>query len=118
MEDAYLNAIADAGGALITHIGLVDDNGDELTGDGYARQAVTWTSAGSGGDDAGTIRPNANLTFSVPAGTVAGWQGYSASSSGTAYGIVDLNAPEVFAAPGTAILVAANTALHHAVEGS
>src|SRR5690606_10237816 len=107
-----------AGAAAITHIGLVNGSGDELTGDGYARQAVTWTSAGSGGDDPGTIRPNANLTFSVPAATVSGWQGYSADESGTAYGIVDLDAPEVFAAPGTAILVAANTALNHAVEGS
>lgn len=43
METVYLNAIGDHGGSLITHIGLVDDTGTELTGGSpaYARQAVT-----------------------------------------------------------------------------
>jgi len=31
MEEAYLNAIADHGASLITHIGLVDEAGTELT---------------------------------------------------------------------------------------
>ena len=31
MTEAYRNAIANHGATLITHIGLVDENGDELT---------------------------------------------------------------------------------------
>lgn len=108
MSEGYRNAVATAGGNLITHIGLIDDGGDELSGGSYARQAVTWTSA-----SAGTIRPNANLTFSVPAvATVAGWRGYSASSSGTNYGGEALT-PEEFAEAGQYTLLAASTGILH-----
>ena len=56
MNAAYLNAIRDAGQGLITHIGLVDAGGTELSGGGYARQPVTWTD-----ENPGNSRPSATL---------------------------------------------------------
>lgn len=110
MTTGYLNSIADDGGALITHIGLVDEGGTELSGGSpaYARQAVTWTSA-----TGGLIRPDANLDFDIPAGdTVAGWRGYSASSGGTNYGGEDLS-PESFISQGSYRLLASATGIQH-----
>ena len=107
MSEGYRNAIADAGGELISHIGLVDDVGTEISGGSYARQAVTWTSASGG-----TIRPNADLTFDVPACTVGGWRGFSASSEGTNHGGEDLT-EEVFAAAGQYKLLATSTGIKH-----
>lgn len=109
MTEGYRNAIANHGASLITHIGLVDENGTELTGGSpaYARLAVTWTTA-----SAGTIRPNADLTFNVPAVTVGGWRGFSALTEGTNYGGKALT-NEVFAAQGEYKLLAANTGILH-----
>ena len=107
MVTGYLNAIANAGAALITHIGLVDETGTEIVGGTYARLAVTWTGAVDG-----TIRPNADLTFEVPAGTVGGWRGYSALTVGTDYGGQVLT-NEVFAAAGQYKLLAAGTGILH-----
>jgi hypothetical protein len=108
MSVGYRNAIADAGADLITHIGLVDDEGTELSGGSYARKAVTWTAASGG-----TIRPTADLTFDVPAGaTVAGWRGFSASTGGTNYGGADLT-EETFAAAGQYKLLAVSTGILH-----
>ncbi len=110
METAYLNAIATEGRTLITHIGLVNATGTELTGGSpaYARQAVTWTTASGG-----VIRPTANLTFNIPAGaTVGGWRGYSASTGGTNYGGDDLT-NETYAGQGEYTLLAASTGITH-----
>lgn len=110
MNEDYLNAIADEGGTLITHIGLVDETGTEITGGdpAYARQAVTWTAASGG-----TIRPSADLTFDIPSGTtVGGWRGYSASSSGTNYGGEDLT-QESYASQGEYTLLASGTGILH-----
>lgn len=110
MSEGYRNAIADEGALLITHIGLVDETGTELTGGdpAYARQAVTWTSASGG-----TIRPDADLTFDVPASTtVGGWSGYSASTDGTDYGGADLTNEE-FTNQGEYTLLAASTGITH-----
>lgn len=110
MTEGYRNAIATHGASLITHIGLVDELGVELTGGSpaYARKAITWTAAA-----AGTIRPNANLTFDIPAGvTVGGWRGYTALSGGTDHGGEDLT-QEAFAAQGQYTLLAANTGILH-----
>lgn len=108
MTDAYLNATANAGGALITHIGLVNAGGTELSGGGYARQAVTWT-AGS----AGLIRPTADRVFTVGSGAVvAGWRGYSASTGGTDYGGSALS-QVTFGNAGTYTLTAASTGVDH-----
>jgi len=110
MNNDYLNTIADAGGGNITHIGLVDETGTEISGGSpaYARQAVTWTSASGG-----TIRPNADLTFDIPASTtVGGWRGYSASTAGTDYGGEDLT-QETYASQGEYTLLSSGTGILH-----
>lgn len=110
MAVGYRNAIATAGGALITHIGLVDETGTEITGGSpaYARVAVTWTSAALG-----VIRPNADLTFNIPASTtVGGWRGFSASTAGTNYGGQDLT-NEAFVGQGQYKVLAAGTGILH-----
>lgn len=111
MLDSYLTGIlATEGAAAITHIGLVDETGTELTGGSpaYARKAVTWTAP-----TGGLIRPNADLEFDVPASTtVGGWRGYSAVSAGTDYGGADLT-QETFASQGTYTLLSASTSIDH-----
>jgi hypothetical protein len=110
MNATYRNAIATEGASLITHIGLVDEAGEEIDGGdpAYARQSVTWAAA-----DNGRIQLDANLTFNVPADTtVGGWRGYSASTEGTNYGGKDLT-NESFAGQGTYTLQASGTWIDH-----
>jgi hypothetical protein len=111
MSDDYLSGVlAPAGAAAITHIGLVDETGTELSGGepAYARKAVTWTSPSDG-----LIRPNADIEFDVPASTtVGGWRGFSGSAGGTDYGGEDLT-NEAFAAQGTYTLRADQTSIDH-----
>lgn len=108
MLENYRNATATYGGSLITHIGLVNQSENEISGGGYARQAVTWTTASGG-----IIRPSTDLTFDIPAGTtVAGWRGFSASSGGTNYGGHSLT-EEYFANAGQYKLVASSTGIKH-----
>ena len=108
MATSYLNAIATAGAAAITHIGLVNASGTELSGGSYARKAVTWAAPSNG-----TVRPSADLTFDVPAGaTVAGWRGFTALTSGTNHGGADLTA-EVYAGAGQYVLLAASSGISH-----
>lgn len=110
MLAAYLNALRTEGKTLITHIGLVDDVGAELSGGSpaYARQAVTWA---DGAD--GIMSPNADLEFDIPAGdSVAGWRGYSALTAGTDYGGEALT-QEDYASQGTYTLLAASTNITH-----
>jgi hypothetical protein len=109
MTEGYRNAIAGHGGGLITHIGLVDNTATELTGGTYARIAVTWTTASGG-----TIRPNADLTFNVPAGAnVSGWRGFTAPTAGTNYGGGALTR-EDYASAGQYKLLSASTGILHA----
>lgn len=110
MATSYLNAIATSGGALITHIGLVDETGTEITGGtpAYARQAVTWTAATNG-----LVRPTVDLLFNIPSGkTVAGWRGFTAVTAGTNHGGADLT-DEVYSSQGTYTLLAASTGIDH-----
>ncbi|MGV0961435.1 MAG: hypothetical protein ACOYB1_16545 [Limnohabitans sp.] len=108
MNTNYLNAIAAAGRTTVTHIGLVDGSGNEITGASYARQAVTWTTASNG-----QIRPSANLVFQINQGTtVAGWRGFSAATAGTNFGGSDLTSV-TFTNSGTYTLLAASTAINH-----
>lgn len=109
MSSAYLNAIASAGAALVTHFGLVDETGTELSGGSYARIANTPTASGAG------WAPSADLTFNVPAGIVGGWRAYSASTGGTDYGGQDVT-EETFAAAGEYTLTAAETGTTHAAS--
>ncbi len=115
MTAEYREAIADYGGTLITHIGLVDEDGYELEGGDptYARQVVTWTSA-----DDGTIRPTADLTFDVPADTtVAGWRAYASVTGDTPEDADDYGGKaltqETFANQGEYKLLAASTGILH-----
>ena len=108
MTDAYLNLTATAGGGGVTHIGLVNAGGTELSGGGYARLPVTWTAP-----TAGLIRPTANLVFTVGAGAVvAGWRGYSAITAGTDYGGQALT-QSTFSNAGQYTLLAASTGIDH-----
>lgn len=105
MNAAFINALAAYGATLITHIGLVDGSGIEITGGtpAYARKAVTWTGA------AGVKSPSANLLFDIPAAaTVAGWRGYSAVTAGTDYQGAALTSTP-FASQGTYNVLAAST---------
>ena len=108
MNAAYLNAIRDHGQSLITHIGLVNAAGVELSGGGYARQAVTWTDSADG-----ESRPSADLVFTTEAGDeVAGWRGYSAATTGTEYGGANFTTV-TYSNPGTFTLLAASTSIDH-----
>jgi hypothetical protein len=110
MNASYLNAIRDHGQSIITHLGLV--NGSEVEPSGgspaYARIAETWTDDGNG-----VSRPAANRVFDVPAHTVAGWRGYTASSGGTNHGGANFASPTVFGSQGTFTLLAASTSITH-----
>jgi len=110
MTQNYRNALASAGAALITHIGLVDDQGKELTGGSpaYARQPVQWKAPIDGMN-----RPAADLLFNIgPGSVVAGWRGFSASASGTNYGGEDLLV-EPFVGQGEYKLLASKTGIAH-----
>ena len=112
MSTRYRDATADAGGALISYLGLVNDKGRELAGGSpaYARQAVRWKKAADG-----TIRPTGDLTFAVPAGaTVAGWRGFSARVKGVDYGGEALT-QEAYAGQGVYTLFADGTGIMHEV---
>lgn len=103
MNSAFHNALATHGASLITHIGLVDAGGTELSGGGYARQAVTWTGA------AAVKSPNADLVFTTEAGdVVAEWRGYSALTGGTDYGGAAVTT-RTYTNAGTYTLLAAST---------
>lgn len=109
MATSYLNLVATAGAAAITHLGLVDETGTELTGGTYARKPVTWAAASGG-----VVRPNADLTFDVPAGKiVGGWRGFTALTSGTNHGGQSLT-QETYVGAGTYTLAAASTSIAHA----
>jgi hypothetical protein len=110
MNATYHNALRTHGKSIITHIGLVNGSGTELSGGdpAYARVAVTW----SDGAD-GVMLPNANLLFDIPAGgVVAGWRGFSASSGGTNYGGAAVPS-ESYTGQGTYTLLAADTGIIH-----
>lgn len=105
MNSNYLNAIANHGASLITHIALVDGTGAEV-GDG--RKAVSWTAAVDG-----LTRPTEDLTFIVGAGeNVNGWRGFSAETGGTAYGGAELGSV-TFNNSGEYTLVADQTGIDH-----
>lgn len=120
MNTAYLNAIANHGASQITHIGLVNQDGEEIEGGDYARQEVYWSDASDG-----TVRPygNADLTedivFEVPEGaTVAGWRGYDDASSGTNYGGADFDEAETYSNDGQFQLVGDDSGILHNTNNS
>ena len=111
MNEAYVNLLATEGASVITHIGLVNASGVELSGGSpaYARMPVAWTVP-----VAGKIYITADQTFNIPLGAVvAGWHGFTALTGGTDYGGKDLT-PETFAEQGQYKLLAAGTGINHA----
>ena len=61
MDQNYRNAIRTYGAGLITHIGLVNGSGVEISGGTYARKAVTWSTATNN-----KAIPSSDLTFNIP----------------------------------------------------
>ena len=111
MNVTFRNYLATHGASLVTHIGLVNTLGIEISGGypAYARKTVTWTTAVNG-----LVRPTVDLTFDIPAGaTVAGWRGYSASIAGVDFGGAVLPAGEqrTFAGQGLFRLLASGTSI-------
>lgn len=104
MNNAYLEALATAGKALITHIALQNSGGTQV---GDARKAVTW----GANDGDGDFLMSGDLVFNMTAGQqVSKWSGWSAVSGGTEYGGGAL--PEVtFGNNGTYTLQAASTGI-------
>lgn len=109
MNNAYLEAIATAGKALITHIALLNSVGTQV---GDARKAVTW----GGNDGDGDFLMSGDLVFTMTSGQdVASWAGFSASTGGAAYGGAALTA-KTFSNDGTYTLTAASTGIAHAAS--
>ena len=115
MNDSYLNLLGTYGGTQITHIGLVNGSGVEISGGtpAYARKSLAsvggWTAVSGG-----MIRPAANMTFDIPAGaTVAGWRGYTAVTGGTEHGGAALTPEGPYGAQGTYTVLAALTGIDH-----
>ena len=109
MSQAWHDAQAEAGAARVTHIGLVDGTGTELSeGDpAYSRKAVGWTEATSG-----KCSLDGDYVFDIPAGaTVAGWRGFDALTVGNNLGGKDHAASEVYAGQGTFTLKASETSI-------
>jgi hypothetical protein len=107
MNTAFLNALADHGGTLITHLALFD-GASEISGGSpaYARQAVSWGAASDG-----LVRPSADHEFDIPAGAaVDGWRGFTAATGGTDYDGASLT-QETYAGQGTYTLLAAQVAI-------
>ena len=105
VSGAYLDLIATAGKAAITHISLVNSGGTELA----ARQAASWTGPEAGD---GKFYLTSDLEFSITAGeTVAAWKGWSAAETGTEY-VESALTPESFAGDGTYTLKAGTAATY------
>lgn len=103
LNEDFFNTLPVSGNP-ITHIALVDDTNTQIG----ARQAVTWNLSDQ------IQRPSDHLVFEIPPGTtVSGWQGYSASSGGTAYGVIEM-ADDVFNNGGTFTLRSNLTGIEYA----
>ena len=109
MSETFRNLLSDHAATILTHIGLVDGTGTEISGGNpaYARKAVEWTEA-----EDGSISPTLDLVFDIPAGkTVAGWRAYSAGSGGPDYGGASFENQEVYSGQGNYRLLASQTAI-------
>ncbi len=106
MTTAYFDAIAGYARTLITHLGLVGADGQEISG--VARRPVSWTPASDG-----QIGPTKDLLFTIPPhSVVAGWHGYSNAEGGIDYGGEDLIV-ETFNGHGEYLLKATGTGIVH-----
>lgn len=93
MNSDYLDLIADAGKAAVTHVSLGSGASTELA---VTRQAITW-----GGTTDGDFSSTNEPTFTVPGGsTVTHVQFWSAATNGTLYGASPVT-NETFTGEGT-----------------
>lgn len=88
--DVMLDALAAAGTYISAHTAAPDGTGsNEVTGGSYARQQTTW------GSKSGTTtrsRTGSQVTVPIPASTTVTHYGqWSAATSGTFYGSVDVS---------------------------
>jgi hypothetical protein len=91
---------------LLLHVGLVDDDDNELSGGdpAYARIPVTWTAPSLTNE----INPTADLLFDIPGGgtVVTGWRCWVAASGGDSLGGKDFSPARTFEGQGTLLLIA------------
>lgn len=100
--DVMLDALAAAGTYISAHSAAPDGTGsNEISGGSYARQQTTW------GSKSGTTtrsRAGSQVTVPVPSGTTVTHYGqWSAASSGTFYGSVDVT-DETFGSGGNLLV--------------
>jgi hypothetical protein len=87
-------------------MGLIDDNGDELSGGElgyeYARVPVLWSAP----NESDEIHPTESPVFNVPGGdtVVAGWRSYDAATAGNNLGGKDLSPARTYEGQGTLLL--------------
>jgi hypothetical protein len=80
MSSAFLGLLSNYAATQITHIGLTNSAGTELSSFYYTRKPVTWDTS-----VAGYIRPSADIDFIVvPGDSIKNWVGFNAASGGTA----------------------------------
>lgn len=103
MSETYLNAIADHGASLVTHVSLANGpaEGNELPS--IVRQAVSWNPATDGNLDSSNIP-----VFEVAAGSIVSHvQFWDAAEDGNFMGAAPVTS-ETFAGVGTYTLQDAN----------
>ncbi len=109
MNAAYLNELASRGATLMAYLGLVDSNGQEITGSQYERQAARWTVTADG-----QVLLTEEVRFIVDPGTeIGGWAAFSASSGGINYGGAMFPDPETIVNGGVVILLPGETGVRH-----
>ncbi len=87
LNTAGRNALLTSGKAGLTHVGALTDVGTtEVTGGSYARQAVTWSAAGT--PAAGQASNTGALSVPIPAGTTVQSVGlWDAGTAGNLLGV-------------------------------
>jgi hypothetical protein len=92
MNNVLFKLMADVAAQTITHVGLVDVDGVELSGAPYYRVEVTWDVL-----EDGTMTPVSDLTFGVPGSgdelnptEVAGFRLFDQDTGGINYGGKDI----------------------------
>lgn len=98
--NSFFNPALDGAVSVVSTASLhTEDPGttgtNEVSGGGYARQAVTWAAASGGQVQSATA-----VTFNVPGSTTVTHVGLW-TSGGTWLGSLELDAPETFAGAGT-----------------
>ncbi|MFZ0324743.1 MAG: hypothetical protein WAN48_11500 [Actinomycetes bacterium] len=109
------NVMLDALGLVAVRVALhtgdpggVNGASNEVTGGGYARQAISWFPAAAGAMD-----NNANPVFSIPASTTVAWVSYWNAAGSIRYLKKDVS-DDVFSSAGTYTITDADLDLNDA----